>query len=97
MSEYTITNNEAEKQYEIDVNGKIAYLEYSVAGTNMILSHTEVPEELEGQGIGSQLVKHVLDDVRERELKILPTCPFVIAFLKRHADYRDLIFGYRPK
>ena len=94
MTELIITNNEAEKRFETAVNGEIAYLEYMPAGQNIVLSHTEVPEGLEGQGVGSRLVKEVLETVKRNDQKIIITCPFVAGYIKRHREYLDLVFGY---
>ena len=96
MKDLDIINNESEKRYETAVNGHLVYLEYIPAGKNIVLSHTEVPVELEGQGIGSQLVKQVLELIRSSDQKIIITCPFVAAYIKRHREYLTLIFGYHP-
>ncbi|MEM7131586.1 MAG: GNAT family N-acetyltransferase [Chloroflexota bacterium] len=97
MSEFVVTNNEAKKRYETTIDGKVAFLEYMSAGKNIVLSHTEVPAELEGQGIGGQLVKHVLDTIESQNQKVIVTCPFVLGYMQRHPEYRKLVFGYNPK
>ena len=97
MSDFVVTNNEAKKRYETAVNGQIAYVEYIPAGKNVVLSHTEVPVRLEGQGIGGQLVWHVLEMVKDNNQKIIITCPFVAAYIKRHREYLELVFGYHPQ
>ena len=55
--------------------------------------HTVVPEALGGKGIGSRLVKSVLDQMRARGTKIKPTCPFFKAFIEKHPEYQDLVIG----
>jgi predicted GNAT family acetyltransferase len=55
------------------------------------LSHTEVPEEFEGQGLGSQIVRGVLDIVRARGLKVVPACGFVAAFIRKNPKFQDLL------
>lgn len=55
------------------------------------LQHTVVPPEAAGRGIGSALVEHVFVYVRERGKKIIPSCPFVRAWLERHPQYREQI------
>ena len=50
-------------------------------------------EALEGKGLGSTLARSVLDDIRRRGLKVVPECPFIAAFIKRHAEYTDLVAG----
>ena len=53
--------------------------------------HTEVPPELGGKGIGSQLIRGALDQVRAEGLKVIAQCPFVKAYIDKHQDYADLL------
>ncbi|NNE77227.1 MAG: N-acetyltransferase [Pricia sp.] len=55
----------------------------------IFLTHTEVPQTLEGQGVGSALVSKVLDYIRKENVKMAPLCPFVAAYLKRHPDMAE--------
>jgi predicted GNAT family acetyltransferase len=86
-----LRDNIAEGQFETTVEGRIAYVQYARDGTRLALNHTEVPIELEGRGVASRLVKAVLDKARADGVKVLPYCPFVRTYLKRHPEYRDLI------
>lgn len=88
---YTLIDNIGEKQYEFQVEGKIARIEYLKAQDRIFLTHTEVPESLEGKGIGSALVRQVLDDIQEKGLKLVPLCPFVAGYLRRHPEYQALV------
>ena len=86
-------------RYEITADGEVAgFAAYALRGTELTLSHTEVDPAYEGKGLGSVLVRHVLDDARERGLAVLPACPFVRSYLQRHAEYVDLVpAGARPR
>ena len=53
--------------------------------------HTEVDDAFEGQGVGSSLVSAALDDARQRELEVLPFCPFVNSYIQKHPEYLDLV------
>jgi hypothetical protein len=53
--------------------------------------HTEVPKALEGRGIGSGLIRGVLDAARSEGLKVKPVCPFAKAYIERHPEYADLL------
>jgi predicted GNAT family acetyltransferase len=55
------------------------------------LTHTEVPEVLSGQGVGSKLVRGVLDRLRAEGSKVVPRCEFAAAYMERHPEYRDLL------
>lgn len=95
MADVNIVDNSAEKRYETTVNGKLAHLKYMPAGSSRALVHTEVPSELEGQGIGSALAKFALEDARENDRTVIVTCPFVIGYLRRHPEYQDVVHGRR--
>ncbi|HEX8622704.1 MAG TPA: GNAT family N-acetyltransferase [Allosphingosinicella sp.] len=86
-----VSNNEAEHRYELEVDGQLAIAEYRLRPGRITFTHTQVPDALEGRGIGSRLVKAALDDARAQGLKVVPTCPFVKHYIDTHADYRDLL------
>ena len=78
-------------RFEIERNGKVAYLEYSLSGNTLVLSHTEVPEELRHMGLASALAKTALDWARERNLKVDIVCPTAQDYVAKHAEYSDLV------
>ncbi|HEX2764647.1 MAG TPA: GNAT family N-acetyltransferase [Allosphingosinicella sp.] len=86
-----VTNNEAEHRYELAVEGGTALAAYRLRDDRITFTHTEVPEALEGKGIGSALIKGALADVRERGLKVIPACAFVRAYIERHEEEQDLL------
>jgi predicted GNAT family acetyltransferase len=57
----------------------------------VVLVHTEVSSSSEGHGLGSVLVAGALEDIRARGLRVVPLCPFVSAYIRRHPEYADLI------
>ena len=72
--------------------GAVAFVEYERSGGGRIaLLHTEVPEALSGQGVGSKLVRGVLDALRAEGAKVVPRCEFVAAYMGRHPEYRNLL------
>lgn len=86
-----IRDNEAEQRYELEVDGRLAIAAYRLENGVMAFTHTEVPPELEGRGIGTRLVKGAPGDVRARGLKFAPLCAFVAAYAERHPEVRDLL------
>ena len=90
--EYDLIDNEARKQYEIHVDNYIPRIEYIKAkGDKIYLTHTEVPPQLEGKGIGNALVKQVLEDIKIKGLTLMPLCPFVAMYIKRHPEWKSLV------
>jgi predicted GNAT family acetyltransferase len=90
-----VRDNPAESRYEALVDGRLAIAEYMLTGENITFTHTEVPAELEGRGIASQLARYALDDARARGLKVIPLCPFISAYIRRHPEYQDIVFWSR--
>lgn len=69
----------------------IASCFYRVRGSVWVFTHTEVDHMHSGQGIGTAVARFALDDVRRRGGTLVPICPFVAAFIRRHPEYEDLI------
>lgn len=85
-------DNTAEKQFEWSFDGRTAYIEYIINNKGMIfLTHTEVPAGLEGKGVGSKIVKEALEEAEKRELQVVPLCPFVAAYIRRHPKWKRLL------
>lgn len=87
----SVRNNPAQKRYELQVEGHVAATYYEISNGVITFVHTEVPKELGGKGVGSKLIKGALDQVRAAGLKVIPQCPFVKAYIDKHAEYADLL------
>lgn len=86
-----LIDNEAKKRYELHFEDSLAFIEYIKAQDNIYLTHTEVPKKLEGQGIGSAIVLAALNDVKIKDLTLIPLCPFVALYIKRHPEWKTLV------
>ena len=78
-------------RFEIEQNGEVAYLEYSLGGNILVLMHTEVPEKLRGMGLASSLAETALRWARENKLKVDVVCPLAQSYIAKHPEYSDLI------
>jgi predicted GNAT family acetyltransferase len=89
---HEVVHNTDEHRYEIHVDGVLAgWTEANDRGDEVVFPHTRVLDGFEGRGLASVLVKKALDDVRERGKKVVPTCPYVAAFIDKHPQYADLL------
>jgi predicted GNAT family acetyltransferase len=86
-----VVNNEAHQRFELTVEGHLAATYYKLSDGVITFVHTDVPPELGGKGVGSALVKGALDQVRAGGLKVIAQCPFVKAYIDKHAEYADLL------
>ncbi|MEM6722712.1 MAG: GNAT family N-acetyltransferase [Bacteroidota bacterium] len=91
MSTYQLIDNTAAKQYEFHIGDQIARIEYIKAADRIFLTHTEVPQSLEGQGIGSAIIKAALEEVKANNWTLIPMCPFVAMYIKKHPEWKDLV------
>ena len=89
MSE--VRDNPDKQRYELAVEGGLVFADYRRQGDKLLTVHTETPPALQGQGLAGQLVKAMLADVRARGLKIVPLCSYIVAYLERHPEERDLV------
>ncbi|MBC7571142.1 MAG: N-acetyltransferase [Spirosoma sp.] len=88
----SVKDNTYKNRFELNYANKLAIVEYrQLDDETLALTHTEVDASLEGQGVGSHLVKGVLEYVDRNNLRIVPACPFITTYLKRHPDWNRLI------
>ena len=78
-------------RFELLMEGNMAVLDYRMDDSVIIFTHTGVPAELEGRGIGSQLVRAGLDFARVNMLRVVPACWFVAGYIERHPEYQDVL------
>ena len=91
MAPGEVTDNNALHRFELHVGGETAVLVYEKTEHLLRLIHTEVPQSLEGQGVGSKLVSAVLRFAQENKLSVVPLCPFVAQYVKSHPEYSAII------
>lgn len=86
-----VRDNAAARRYELPVGEEVALIAYRLRGDAIDLIHTEVPEAFEGRGIAARLARHALDDARARGLRVIPSCPYIAAYIRRRREYGDLV------
>jgi hypothetical protein len=70
----------------LEVDGYEAELQYRVHGDRLVIVHTEVPAELEGQGLAAKLVRAALAKAVAGGLTVVPWCPYARGWLEKHPD-----------
>jgi hypothetical protein len=86
-----VRDNTERHRFELDADGHVAFSNYKRADGVLTILHTEVPKALEGRGVGSALIRGVLDIARSQGLKIVTVCPFAKSYIDRHPEYADLL------
>ena len=92
MSGLEIRDNQHRQRFEADLgDGSFAIAEYKLEPAKIIFTHTEVPPEHEGKGIGSALIRFALRSARERKVHVVPICPFFAEYIRKHEEVQDLL------
>ncbi|HEX3297149.1 MAG TPA: GNAT family N-acetyltransferase [Nocardioides sp.] len=87
-----VRDNPEQRRFEAYVDGRLAgFSAYDLTDDSITIMHTEVDDAFEGQGVGSELARQMLDLIRaDGDLSVTVLCPFVNAWLRRHPAYQDL-------
>lgn len=92
MPDPTVSDNADRSRFEISVDGTVAgFAQYRREGDRLVLTHTEVGDEYAGQGLGSVLVRETLAAARRNAEQVVPLCPFVAEYLRRHPEDVDVV------
>jgi uncharacterized protein len=92
MPEIDVRDNRSELRFEALAGGELlGQIRYRIEPGLVVLVHTDVAPAAEGRGVGSRLVERALADIRRRGLRVVPICPFVADYIRRHPEYADLV------
>ncbi|MDR6968098.1 putative GNAT family acetyltransferase [Flavobacterium arsenatis] len=86
-----LVKNENKKRFEIDINGKYAFINYGEFGNQIALVHTETDSELAGEGAASAVVEKTLQYLEANAISLLPFCPYVFAYIKKHPEWKRIV------
>jgi predicted GNAT family acetyltransferase len=86
-----LINNQSNHSFELLINGERSFIDYRQQGDIYQLIHTEVPKDLQGQGIAALLVEKTFQYLEANHFKMIPYCAYIQAYLKKHPDWHRLI------
>lgn len=86
MQDNEVKHHEAEQRFEIGANNALAVLEYTLQNDSIVFTHTFVPVSLRGGGIANRLVAAGIAHARSHNLRVVPQCSYVAAWLARHPE-----------
>ena len=95
LNEVEVVNNADERRFEAEVGGFLARIDYIPDEEHIIFTRTLVPEEIEGQGVASKMVRTALEYARDNDIKVIPQCPFVAGYIEIHPKYKSLVWDPR--
>ena len=85
------SNNSIRERFELTVEGDKAFIDYRIRNGILYLTHTEVPENMRGNGIGTALVKQALQYIKSKGLQIKSLCPFISEYLQKHPKWNSVV------
>lgn len=87
-----LRKNEQQRRYEIVLGDEVVgFAEYHEEGERVVMPHTVVNADHEGEGLGSRLARFALDDVRQAGKRVVPSCAFIRGYIGKHPEYADLV------
>lgn len=86
-----VVDNPELSRFELRVGEDLGIADYKKDGDTIAFTHTKVPEHLEGHGMGSELARSALESARRQNLKVVPACPFIAAYIEKNPEYKDLL------
>ena len=86
-----LLKNEDKKRFEIEFNGHFAFIDYREIGNQFALVHTEAEPALAGTGAATAVVEKTLHWIEKHDKTILPFCPFIFAYIKKHPDWKRIV------
>ena len=86
-----MVDNKEKQQFEMRVGDGLALIEYKQSPTAIFLVHTEVTSQLEGKGAATAIIEKALDYIDRNHLKLVPLCPLVAAYIKRHPEWNKVL------
>ncbi len=87
-----VRNDPENRQFIVEVDGRaVGKAEYRLRGDTYLFIHTEVDSEFQGRGVANRLARWALDDVRNQGRTLVPLCPFIAAYIKRHPEYDEIV------
>ena len=87
----SVRDNKERSRFELDVGSELAFANYRLTPSAVIITHTETPRALRGRGIASELIKGALALIRRDGHKVVAGCGFVVDYLDRHPEEADLL------
>jgi predicted GNAT family acetyltransferase len=91
LSGVAVVNNEQAHRFEATVDGYRALITYRCFPGKIVFDHAEVPPALEGKGLAAKLTRAALEFARAHGLRVVPMCPYVAAYIRRHPEEQDLL------
>lgn len=89
--EIHVSRNDDKNRFETTVHDELCVLDYQVDGSTVRMTRVLVPDAAGGQGVAGELTRSALDWARAQAFEVVPACPYIAAWIRKHPDYADLV------
>lgn len=89
--ELPLEHNDEGGRFEMKVGNELAFIEFKQKDKKVYLVHTEVTPGLEGRGAATAVIEKTLQYLEANHYRLIPLCPLVVAYLKRHPEWNKLV------
>ena len=90
LNALNVIHNEAEGQFETWIDGQLSKLDYMQDGNTMVITHVGVHPEHRGQGVAGKITEVALEYAKQKSYRVIPMCPYVATYIRRHRQYLEL-------
>jgi hypothetical protein len=91
MDSANVQHDTTRHRFFVELDGQVGLLNYRLSPGKIVFTHAEVPHAFEGHGIASAIAKTALEWAKSQNLRVVPACPFMAAYVKKHAEYQSLV------
>lgn len=86
-----LVKNRQKNRFELNIDDQTIFIDYKEREKKIFLIHTETPEKLKGKGAATAIIEKTLSYIEKHGYTLIPICPMVKAYLKRHPDWNRIL------
>ena len=86
-----VIHNPTEKRFEVWIDDHLAKLDYILDDSTIVMTHVGVHPDHRGKGVAGKITHAALEYAKEKSLRVIPMCPYVAAYIRKHPQYVDLM------
>ncbi|NRA91659.1 MAG: N-acetyltransferase [Psychroserpens sp.] len=86
-----LIDNEFLRQFELKVDNELAKIEYALQDRKIFLTKLVIPECISSEDFEEEFLTLVFDNIKERNISVVPTSPKIAKFIRRHRQYKKML------
>jgi len=86
-----LIDNDFLRQFELRIDDELAKIEYSLQDRKIFLTKIEIPSSVEDDSFEEEFLTMVFDNIKERNISVVPTSPQIAKFVRGHRQYKRML------